>query len=276
MYIHFIDYLLKKLLEVEMHRLFYLLIAVVMLTSSVLLAQEPQESKVDRYIALYLDADSGNIIPGGFDGNGIFAGNEFEFGTSYRQNFSKAQWLFFDFTILSIFKQVGWYEDEKYIGLNGGQPYYGFMGGAYNIAPRARVALTAHGSGFGANGLDMYLSIDTRTLVVFALGYTFYFGGSGDLRIGSSVEFFANPIAFAPQGYTSGSSAPPAKKMHILDVFVLSLGYNINFAERWNYSTLIEARFGGLWNIGLSSITLLMLLVLLIKLVHGNKTSLAV
>lgn len=111
--------------------------------------------------------------------------------------------------------------------------------------PKVELSSTIDGRHFGLNGLVFNLTIDTRTFVVFQTSYNMALP-LGSLKFAGAVEFYANPILVFSEYEDVGEFGLQDDYTHyVLDVFHLSVAYNVNFAKHFSFTTTFQARFNG-------------------------------
>lgn len=205
-----------------MRKLVLSVVAVAMLATSALFAQ-------DRYVNMYLDADSGNVLNTsqlGADGNDI------EVGFAYGQNFAGngLDWLS---TELSLSMNAGqnWNRsnNERNWGMSGwGTPSFG-----------ATFGVGVNGSAFGVDALDLGLSIDTDLLLVIGVGYGMEVG-PGALSLGLGVELFTGPADWYDDKDGKDTQA------YVFDAAYITVAYGLEFAEIWAFETSLELGIGAI------------------------------
>ena len=228
-----------------MRKLIFSLVAVMLIASSAAFAQKTRSAGV------YFDATAGNVNASDGDiskhttAQDLFAGNEFEFGIWYRQNFESVQWLTFQMKALVIATQTGVYEAQPSTDANIIKPNkYKGLGefGLNTDTPRAQIGLMLNSEALGFDGLYMGLFFDTRTLAAFELFYTLGLGNAGGLTFGAIVEFWANPM---PYSIVPAAGGDTKYAYNVLDVFELRIAYSLPFAEIWGFTTQVGFRFQG-------------------------------
>ncbi len=225
-----------------MRKLFLSIVAVAMFATSALFAQD-----VERFVGIYLDADSGSLL-----GDYLWEGNDFEFGVTYGQNFASVPWLSTSLTVLMSMGQtsVGWTEkgdkdDEWTAHTVGQQADWGLA-----TLPKAVLGLGIDGSGFGADGLEIGLSIDTTAYLSFELGYGLEVG-PGTLFFALGTDLYVNPVydQNSLNSYQTGFNSDAAKstyedykKGYVFDDAYFTIGYGIGFAEIWGFESAFSVR----------------------------------
>ena len=201
-----------------------ILFLVVCLTMSSAFAQDAKAP--NRTVSVYFDSLTGGLVGDGYDA-GVLAGNEFEVGVAYTQNFSDAPWLSMQFRVNSVMQgNVTLNEDGAFAGYNSasasGQPV------------RARAALI-----FGPYA---FLSLDTRGVFAVELySPKIDFGNAGGLSFMGAVEGYYVPyIDTVSSGVDAGKQSTT-----VLDIVYVRADYSITFAEDFIFASKLGFRFPG-------------------------------
>ncbi len=209
-----------------MRKLVLLFVAVATIASASLFAQEEisrAEDEVSRKVGFYLSSNSGDFIPP--TEYGLFADNhEHELAIFYNQNFASAEWISFTFTGTLVFKSFKNYDDDGNII---GQDTISYM---QKGSPRAKMGLSLNGSGFGARGLTIVTSLDTRSK--FDLGA--YYG----LRAGIgyfSTGIYTETYFIARMDYTDYPL--------YAETFSVQAGYSLPINRVFGFNTTLYVRF---------------------------------
>ncbi len=228
-------------------------LAVAMLATSVVFAQE-----TERTIGMYLDANSGYLAGNRNrkdDSVALWDDNEFEVGFTYAQNFAGQgmDWLAASLTFYGIASQdnassgsyVADSDTAKYIGA---QDFGGGLFGKFI----AELGVTANGSVFGVDALDLSLAVDTSVKVTFGAEYGMEVG-PGALTFGLGVEFYAYPLHeklytdFSKNAYNVAGASYDGEHYkegnQIFDSVYLTVGYGLEFAEIWSVQSVLEVGF---------------------------------
>ncbi len=242
-----------------MRKLVFSVVAIVLLATSALFAQDETPS-VRRTINGYLTADSGDIIGGNsvweddkennpYSSEDTFGGHEMEIGLSYTQNFASAEWLSMRVRFNAVMTATSTFDNDfNYIGQAARASSTG------EISPRGQVYLAANGSGFGVNGLNLSIALDTRMKSDIYASYGLAVG-PGRLTFNLGAELYVVPLAATygefysdEDGTTELADTEYAKIEYsnkVLDLFVLSVGYSMKFTDVFGFNTTVYARFVG-------------------------------
>ncbi len=174
-----------------MRKLIYLFMAIAVLSTSMLFAQD-----VRRTLSTSASYQSGDFIPSGSDSDsdGAFDGSAFSVSLQYAQNFSTVPWLTFNFRAGASIA-MDEFSTNAYTGYGYEKDSWSdYLGQRLNLnntllddnGIRARVGVSVNGSGFGANGLSMSLNVDSRSQASFSASYNLPHGFS----IGASVGVY--------------------------------------------------------------------------------------
>ena len=209
-----------------MRKLFISLVAVIAV-AGVSFAQDA--GAPIRSLGFYLDADTGRLSKDaeGLGGNNrLFAGNEFEMGMTYSQNFATVPWLSLNLSALVVVQQKG-----KYDFTAGDNAWEGNSGSDTKIIgnPRAKIGLNLGGYSL--------IQMDTRGLMANENYYTVDLGKGGAVTFLTILEFWAVPLA------RSGWEANGLYKHTVLDLFALRVDYSLPFANIWTYKTTVGFRW---------------------------------
>lgn len=217
-----------------MRKLVFSVVAIAMLATSALFAQE--ESSVSRRLGFYLSANAGDMIA-----DQIFSDNqEFEVGGTYSQNFAGAEWMTFAFTALWVTKQKKVYDNgDTLLG-----QVTGNLTDEENGSPRAKLALTFNGSGFGADGLAIGVAMDTRTRFDLGVGYSLA-AGPGRLSMGLYTETY---LLARMSGATNDEDnkhyyAGNLDGAVFLETAYVQVGYGVPLNQTFGFNTTVYARF---------------------------------
>ena len=195
-----------------------------------------QDAPVNRSLSFYLDVASGELAekPGfnsDTDTSRLFAGNEYEIGAVYSQNFATVPWLTLSVKALVVGGQKNTYDSETgdYLGNSG----YSMFPWA---TPRAMLGLNFGGYTF--------IGMDTRGLIANENYYSVALPGNGGAFTFSTVlEFWAVPQVLisetAPDGTIYGQGTT------VVDLLSLNVQYGVNFAANWSFWTKVAVRFNG-------------------------------
>ncbi len=181
------------------------------------------QDSVNRSVGVYFDAYSGDVV-----NDNLGTGSCFEFGVSYSQNFSSAQWLKMTVTGLTAVSQRTMVKDDKWVGN---------MDTDTTIAASPRAKLHLNFGGFG------YVAADTRSLVALGGGYGHNLGNAGTVSYGADVCLFAVPTLKSGTYYTEGNIVLDGYTTRNLDLFQVHVGYSVPFAEQWGFATKLMFRF---------------------------------
>ncbi len=232
-----------------MRKLIFSVVAIAMLASCALFAQD-EAPAVKRTINGYLQADSGDILGSSgvdeFDEDkGVFDGHEMEMGVSYSQNFASVQWLTIRVRMNAVVTSTEIFADN----LGGLDQYLGGTRASVGTGGiRGQVRLNANGSGFGVNGLNLNVALDTRTKMDAYATYGMAVG-PGRLTFGLGTEIYLVPRVYLDGSEVSTNSnnawlSGDAWQYH-MDLFVISAAYAMKFNDVWGLNTAAYARFTG-------------------------------
>lgn len=179
--------------------------AVVVMPMNSLLAQE-------RFINIYLDADSGNIL---HDNEILWGGNSFDVGIIYGQNFASLEWLSVDIEVAAS-------GSHNWSGTRPGSDF-GTMDSFNGFNSfGATLGVYADGTGFGVDGLALAFNIDTDILLALDVAYGLSLGNAGDLAFGVGFEFF------------------PGTKTHVVDNLFVYVDYAMAITENFWFGSYLE------------------------------------
>ena len=177
-----------------------------------------QDAPVTRSLSFYLDAYSGDLTKDAYDNDRTFAGNEFEFGMRYSQNFATVPWLSMWTKALFAGGRSGTLNSGEYIG----------NGGGYKITVDPRVQVGVNFGGYAV------IAIDTRGIIAQENYYSVVLpNNAGKLTFLTILEFWGIPAVQSPT-YSQ-----------VVDLFAVRVDYSIAFAQNWSYTTKLAIRFAG-------------------------------